>query len=232
MAKRATAAAAKSQAAKPEAGDHPRRRYSRRLPREQRAEQILDAALRLIAREGFAALTMDRVASEADIAKSVVYAIFSSPDRLQQALIEREQDRALALATATLGELRQAEDPMTGVARALVRFVDGVAEQPDAWRVVLLPVSGMPPTVRQAIVDGRERWRREIEPIATRILERAGLKRIDPELVAHLAHGNADYLARLMLEDPERFPRDRIVRFAAEAAGGIAALLSAGAAGR
>ena len=78
----------------------------------------------------------------------------------------------------------------------------------------------------------RERWRREIEPIATRILERAGLKRIDPELVAHLAHGNADYLARLMLEDPERFPRDRIVRFAAEAAGGIAALLSAGAAGR
>jgi AcrR family transcriptional regulator len=204
-------------------GTAQRRRYSPRLPRAERSEQILDASLRLIAHEGFTALTMDRVAAEAGIAKSVIYAIFGSQSGLQYALLKREQERANALSAEALGELTSAADPIAGCTLALMRYLDGVAAHPDTWRLVLLPVNGTPPAVRQAILDGRERWRREIEPVATRLLARAGLKGLDAELAAHLVRGNAEYLARLILEEPERYTHDRILGFAAQIAHALAA---------
>ena len=201
----------------------PRRRYTPRLPREQRGELILDAALRLLARDGFAALTVERVAKEADIAKPSVYAIFESAEGLQKALMRREQQRAFATAAATVAELTKG-DPIAGIARALAQFLTGVAEHPDTWRLVLMPTAGTPPAIRQAILDGREQWRQQIVPLAAAILAQAGLDDLDPELVAHLARGNAEYLARLTLEEPDRFTNPRILDFATQLFARIAAL--------
>lgn len=211
----------------PTAAAPPRRRYAARRPRQERREQILDATLALIAREGFEALTIDRVAGDARIAKSVVYAIFSSRDGLLDALMTREHERGFALAAAALEELSGDGDLVSGCLRALMRFLDGVAARPDTWRLVLLPVAGMPTAVRDAILDGREQWRRRIEPLAQGLLESAGLDGVDPELVAHLARGNAEYVARLMLEDPDVFTRERIERFAADISSRLPAFDSA-----
>ena len=197
------------------------RRYAKRLPREVRREQILDATLRLIAEYGFAGMTMEAVAAEAKIAKSVVYAVFGSQEGLQHELMVREQERAFRLAEAAVAAGAASQDPLVGLRDGLLTFLDGVAGDPDTWRLVLLPVAGTPERVGEAIRDGRERWRRALEPVAEQLLGRVGLGALDHELVAHLVRGNAEYLARLMLEDPERFTKERIAEFASQTAGAV-----------
>ena len=196
----------------------PRRRYATRLPREERREQILDAALRVIARDGWAKATMERVAQEADIAKSVLYSQFGSQAGLLDALMRREQERAFALTASAVFAAPAGPDPLLAIRAALMTFLDGVAADPDTWRLVLMPSDGTPPAVRKAIEDGRERWRRELEPIAAQILDALGLPQLDAELVTHLARAHAEYLARLIIEQPDRFPPERIAGFTADVA--------------
>ena len=73
-----------------------RRRYANRLPRAERREQLLDAALTLIAEHGFGGLSMEAVAREAEIAKTVVYDAFANQEVLLTALLEREQERVFS----------------------------------------------------------------------------------------------------------------------------------------
>jgi AcrR family transcriptional regulator len=201
----------------------PRRRYATRLPREERREQVLDAALAVIARDGWGSATMERVAAEAKIAKSVLYAQFGSQAGMLDALMRREQDRAFALVASALFSEPADPDPVLMIRQALDTFLDGVSASPDTWRLVLMPSAGTPPAVRDAIEDGRERWRRELEPIARQILPALGLAALDTELVTHVARSNAEMLARLILE--QRFSRERIAGFTDTVAGEILALL-------
>ncbi len=200
------------------------RRYATRLPREVRREQVLDAALRLIGREGFAAATIAHVAGEAEIAKPVVYSLFETQEGMQHALMVREHDRAFAVAASALAAGAVAPDPVAALAAGLNTFLDEVAAAPDTWRLVFLPPVGMPPSVREAILDGRERWRRELEPIVTDRLGAVGVGGVDAELCAHLIRGNAEYLARLVLEEPDRFSAERIRDFVATVVDRVPAL--------
>ena len=190
-----------------------KRPYTKRQPRHVRREQILDAAASLIVAEGWGAMTMDRVAAEAGIAKSVAYAIFDSQAGLQEELMQRAQDRAFTLSAEALAATAEANDPAAAITVGLTTFVHGVAEQPDTWRLALFPSEGAPESVRAAIRGGRERWRRALEQIAAQQMHGVGLSDVDPELISHLARGNAEYLARLVLEDPDRFPAERLATF-------------------
>lgn len=196
--------------AKQTSTDPPRRRYATRQPREVRREQILDATLRLIARHGWAGMTMDAIAEEADVAKSVTYAIFKSQAGLQRAVMQREQERAFALAAEATAAARAADNPLAAIAAGLMVFMQGVAQAPDSWKLVLLPIDGAPDPVRDAIRDGRERWRREMGTIAEDQLARIGIDDVDTDLVAHIVRGNVEYLARLIIEYPDSYSPERI----------------------
>lgn len=194
------------------------RRYTKRMPREERREQLLNATLTLIARDGWPSLRVNLVAEEADIAKSVIYAIFGSMEGLQQAVMMREQERAFALAEEALAEARSEPDPVSAITGSLTVFLEGVAKHPTTWRLVFVPADNTPPRVRAAILDGRERWRREIEDVLGGLL---GDSEPDIELAAHLVRGNAEYLARLIVEDPDRFTPARITALGARLAQGL-----------
>jgi AcrR family transcriptional regulator len=183
------------------------RRYSKRMPRQERREQLLDATLTVIARDGWPALRINRVAAEADIAKSVIYSIFGSMEGLQKAVMRREQERAFALSELALDEARSNQDPVTAITGALGIFLTGVAKNPTTWRLVLVPAENTPPAIRAGILAGRERWRQEIEAVLRNLL---GDSEPDVELASHVVRGNAEYLARLIVEDPGRFSPERI----------------------
>lgn len=191
--------------------DPPKRRYAARQPREVRREQILDATLRLIARDGWAGMTMDRIAEEAGVAKSVTYAIFQSQAGLQRALMEREQERTFALSAAGLAAARAQDSPTAAIAAAFAVFLDGVARAPDSWKLVLLAIDGAPDSVRDAIRAGRERWRCEIRAVAEERLRPLGVDQGDADVLAHVLRGNIEYLARLIIEQPETYTPERIV---------------------
>ncbi len=183
-----------------------RRRYAARQPREVRREQILDACVRLIAEHGWRGMTMDRVATEAGVAKSVAYAIFESQAKLQQAVLQREQARGFALAADALAAGRAVDTPFAAVSAALSVFLEGVAAAPDTWKLVLLPIDDAPDSVREAIREGRERWRLEMVAL---VEEKLG-DGVDADLLGHIMRGNAEYLARLLIEQPDAFARERL----------------------
>src|ERR1700761_3235285 len=78
-------------------GQQPGKRpYAARMPAEERREQLLDAALRTAVDQGFAAVTMDRIARAAGVTRPVVYGLFPDRGALLAALLERETKRARA----------------------------------------------------------------------------------------------------------------------------------------
>ena len=73
---------------------------ARRLPRAQRREQILRAATEAFARSGFAATSLDEVATEAGVTRMIVYTHFESKTVLYRAVLDRMRE-LLHTATGT-----------------------------------------------------------------------------------------------------------------------------------
>lgn len=65
----------------------------KRLSPEVRQSSILDHAAEIVAADGVAAVTMERVAKTARVSKSLVYVYFKSTTELLQALLQRELKR-------------------------------------------------------------------------------------------------------------------------------------------
>jgi AcrR family transcriptional regulator len=93
----------------------------------QTRQQILDAALRLVAEHGIAATSVDEIAAAAGVAKGSVFYNFGSKDALVEAIIAEGVTR---LTTS----LRAATDGLTGRAavEALVtELLEQVRDHPD-----------------------------------------------------------------------------------------------------
>jgi AcrR family transcriptional regulator len=192
------------------------RRYSPRRPREERREQLLDAALRVLDAGGFGGLTIEGIAREADLAKTVVYDTFGSREELLKALLAREQARALSVLAAALPEPPLADDPQEVLTEALTVLLAGVKEHPETWRLILLPSEGTPPAVRKTVDRQRELLVRRVEPIVAWGLNRIGAGHLDAELATHALVASCEHAIRLALTQPERFPAERFAGFAAD----------------
>ncbi len=200
------------------------RRYSPRLPRAERREQILDAALRLLAERGFGALSVEGVAREAEIAKTVLYDTFGGLDGLLRALFEREKERALADVASAVPKDPSAAPPLELLVQGLTGLLEAVRRHPDRWRLILLPAEGTPPALRTAVERHRKALLAQIAPMVAFGIERLGLGGLDAELAAQLILSTSEDAARLTLTSPRRYPPERLARFAAD----LAAALSAG----
>jgi AcrR family transcriptional regulator len=200
----------------------PRRKYSPRLPREERREQVLDAALTLIAARGFGAVSMEAVAREADIAKTVVYDAFGNQEKLLRALFHREQERALAAIASAVPTVPMSADPVGVLVASLTTMLEAIRANPATWRLILLPADGAPPELRAVVERHRRTLVAQLEPLVAWGLHERGLDRLDPELTAHTIVGMGEHAARLMLTQPRRFTPRRLADFAAELLAAVA----------
>lgn len=66
------------------------KKRAQRLTTEQRREQIMESAVRLILGEGVARCTLEAIASEAGISKALIYRHFNSREDLLRAVLHRE----------------------------------------------------------------------------------------------------------------------------------------------
>ena len=189
----------------------PRRRNTPRLPLAERREQLLDAALTVVARAGLAELTMQAVAKQAGVAKPVLYAVYPTAPELVGALLRREHARGMAqVLTALPGDLR-GSDPDKEYVTAVMAFLDAVLADPVRWRLILLHADGAPSDYRELLADARDRIvSRCIELLETGFELRGGPVGADVELIGHTMLGFVEVLARIVLADPERFPPERL----------------------
>ena len=198
-----------------------RRKYARRLPPEQRREQLLDAALSLIP-AGFDTVTMESVAKQAAVTKPVLYDLFANRGELISALLEREAARATEQVLAALPTDFATRSPDDAFADAVRVFVHAVVEAPDRWRLVLLPPEGTPHEFRAQVELVRAGVLAQIEDLAALGLkELGGLDDLDSALLGHAMLALAEMSGRLVLTDPEKFTPDRLVAFVTRIAHGL-----------
>lgn len=193
------------------------RPQSRRLAPAERREQLLDVLADLVLAEGFGAVTIDRVAREADIARTVVYAQFGNLEGLVHALVDRAGDRALAqLAALVPPAIPEDRDPDELLLERLQAFLEVVRADPRTWRLCLFPSEGAPRFARERISEGR----RSVLALMTPLIEwgvarRGGPAELDTELLARTLLILGQDAARLVLAEPERYPPERLARYAA-----------------
>ncbi|MEV6711047.1 TetR/AcrR family transcriptional regulator [Lentzea sp. NPDC051208] len=198
-----------------------RRKYARRLPPEQRREQLLDAALSLIP-AGFDTVTMESVAKQAEVTKPVLYDLFANRGELISALLEREAGRATEQVLAALPTDFATRSPDDAFAYAVRVFVQAVVEAPDRWRLVLLPPEGTPHEFRDQVELVRAGVLAQIEDLAALGLKELGrLDDLDSALLGHAMLALAEMSGRLVLTDPEKFTPDRLVAFVTRIAHGL-----------
>ncbi len=87
----------------------------RLLPRAQRRAQLIDAAKRCFARNGFAATSMEELAAEAGVTKMIIYRHFAAKADLYRAVLD-EVDERLTTAVGGAAEWAANLDALVGFA--------------------------------------------------------------------------------------------------------------------
>lgn len=194
-----------------------RREYAPRVPIEQRRSDVLDAALHIVVREGYAAVTMEAVAAAAGVTKPVVYGVFPNREALLGDLLRREQAAALEQLVKLLPTLRRGLNagahPADVLADALDGFLAAVRDAPERWSCIVVPMADMPPQFNAAREETRALVLASAEELGrwiTRTFD--GPPDLDPELIAHTVVTLAEMAARLVLTDPEEYEPARFVK--------------------
>jgi TetR/AcrR family fatty acid metabolism transcriptional regulator len=137
---------------------------------EFRQAEIIDAARRVIARDGPGKASMERIAEEARISKGTLYLYFDSKDALVQEATERGHAEMAAYVDAALREARSPVGAIEAYIRSTLQFCDehemlfrAMNTYPDseggaASRVVARHVDGyvdrLEEYIRQGIASG------------------------------------------------------------------------------
>jgi AcrR family transcriptional regulator len=108
---------------------------SERLSREDRREQILDAAGEEFGAKGFDATRMDDVAHAAGIAKGLLYKHFASKDALFEALIDRQGEVYVAELRRLLGATDVAGDPLGATRQGLALWLRQFSSDPATFQL-------------------------------------------------------------------------------------------------
>jgi AcrR family transcriptional regulator len=117
-----------------------RRKVARRQPQQRRAREtvsaILDAVVRVLKRQGIAAVTTNRIAEVAGVSIGSVYQYFPDKRAIYVALHDRHRQQVSQLVETTL--VVQADAPLEDLMRALVEaLIDAHAVDPELYQLLL-----------------------------------------------------------------------------------------------
>jgi AcrR family transcriptional regulator len=191
------------------------------MPPAERREQLLDATLGLIADRGYEAVSMEGIARRAGVTKPVVYDLFGGLSDLLEALLEREEDRALTQLAELMPTPVEDADPAEVLVEGLDAFLRAVETRPDAWRLSLMPVEAQPDLVRRQVERDRTKIAEQLESIVRWGVERLDVPISDVELLVETIIVLANEAGRQHLNDPGRYPRERLTAFAATLLEGV-----------
>jgi len=148
-------------------------------PPVDKRRQILDAAIRVFAHQGFHATRVSDIADEAGVAYGLVYHYFKSKDEVLNELFSQRWQLLLAAIEETDGSDAAPRDKLAAVAAFIV---ESYRHDPELMQVIIVEVTRAAnsfgrthlPEIRRAyesiakiVADGQESgaFRRDIDPI-------------------------------------------------------------------
>lgn len=193
--------------------ESPRRRrpYAARVSTAERRTQLLDAAITVIVRDGYAKVSIEAIALEASVTRPVVYGVFDGLGDLLTTLLDRQQMRAMEqLAPLLVANSAPGAEQDVRVLDMVRALAEAVKSDPETWRPILLAPQGTPEAVRLRIASDRQRVREQIAAILGFSLEdRAGSADVD--VLAHAVMAVLEHFGQLLLEEPDLFTVERLV---------------------
>jgi AcrR family transcriptional regulator len=171
--------------------------YHRREPQQARArhtvEAVLDAVIRILKREGFEAVTTNRIAEVAGVSIGSVYQYFPDKRAIYVALHERHVEEIDRLVSNTLME--HADSPLHTLMRAMIEaMVDAHATDPELYEMLFSEVPHRAEGTRDFTVRLHGAFRLAIAARADELKERRDLDRVVfvvTHMVEALSHGAA-----------------------------------------
>ena len=176
------------------------------MPAAARREQLMDAALDIIVRDGYRAVSVEAVVREVDVTRPVFYNVYDSLDRLLSDLLDRQEQRALARLASTIALPTPGTDHAEYLRRTVRDLVEMVRADPRTWLPIFGAASDTPDVVRARIARDREAVRLRFRDFVA--LAVADDERLDADLLAHSLVAVGEYFARRILEDPQSVDAD------------------------
>ncbi|WP_308103031.1 MULTISPECIES: helix-turn-helix domain-containing protein [unclassified Nocardia] len=181
----------------------------RRMSATDRRAQLLDVARDIVGADGFGAVTIERVAREADVARALVYQQFTDLNGLMTALLDRETGIALS----GVSSVDWAADTIDQVAEGILAYLHAA---PTSWQIMLSPPDGGPPNLRARLELGRSYAR----AVGARHLSRFAGVEVDPNgPTERILLAALEELARLHLDNPQRYPDEVVLHYIRELVG-------------
>lgn len=179
-----------------------------RMPHRERGVQLLDTAEALVLGEGIGAVTMQRIADLAKVAKPVVYRHYSNVSALLLAVLERrwsEIDRDLNAIFEVEGDFE------SGVAARVEHYLVGMAD--DRYRIRKLLAAAE--SDRSVQLAWRRRLDRRTQDLAHILALRFGLQIGAANTLSTLCIGALSRLGDKVTEavDPPHLQASRYARF-------------------
>ena len=174
----------------------------RRLPRQERRRQLLDAALEVFVSQGYHAAAMDDIAERAGVSKPVLYQHFPGKLDLYLALLDQSVDELL---TTVRTALDSTGDNKQRVAATFTAYFEYVAGEGQAFRLVFESDLANEEAVRKRLERGQEQCARMISPM---VKHDAGLDDDEAHLLSVAMVGLAQVTARYWLAERDRIPRE------------------------
>src|SRR5688500_10557606 len=185
-----------------------------RLTGPERREQILDVTKAMVGDVGFHGISIDAVARRAGISRPIVYGHFENMAGLLKALVEREGATAVGQLMKLLPRADDEKAPAEILLGGLRAFLEAVRQEPVTWRLVLMPPEGTPEILRERAVQIRGDVTEQLAALAPLVMTTADGPPPDPELAALTMQAVAEDAARLLLDDPDQYPIERLMTHA------------------
>jgi AcrR family transcriptional regulator len=148
---------------------------------------ILDAAVRVFARQGFHTCRVADIADEANVAYGLVYHYFSSKDEILDTLFLERWEAMLDAITAVDGSERSAREKLHAIATFIV---DSYRHDPELMKVIIVEVTRAANTFgRTHLGKIREAYAQIADIVARAQAEGAFRREITPEFAALAFYG-------------------------------------------
>lgn len=173
---------------------------------EYRMQSIQDATMRVIARKGMSAATMQEIADEAGVAKGTIYLYFRDRDELVEKTFDTAIHQLMSRIDVALEEHEGFEEKIRAVMTAKFAFF---SENREFFRLYLslrMP-EGSPERQRRQKKNCQPQYRTRAQNLATVLgaaMERGEVRRVDPyKLAVFIIEGStAIILERLTQDSP------------------------------
>jgi AcrR family transcriptional regulator len=176
------------------------RRRVKRLPREVRERQILDAAVRVFSERGYHSASMDEISDVAGVSKPMIYAYLGSKEDLFAACIHRE---AANLLEAVTRGVRTELPPDMQLWHGLRAFFDFVGDQREGWQVLHRQAISQGGPFSDELLAMRDRAISLVDTLLVRVATKQGLDDNATEALAAALVGAAESLADWWLDHPD-----------------------------